>query len=69
MGHCYLEPVLSSIRGYQNLDAAALLVLKHEDAANRSGVGVNGVGVWEVLIKKHDYQLEEVTRTLMAKLA
>ena len=48
--------------------SAALLVLKHEKADSRSGAGGNGYEAWDELIKKYNYQSDEVIRTLRAKL-
>ena len=52
----------------KNCGAAALIVLKCEDSERRSGAGGNGFDAWMELVKKYDYQSDEVIRTLRAKL-
>ena len=52
----------------KNCGAAALIVLKCEDSERRSVAGGNGFDAWMELVKKYDYQSDEIIRTLRAKL-
>lgn len=62
-------PLPNSLHDYKDLGCCISTgILKHEKEDNRSGAGGNGFEAWNELVKKYDYQSDEVLRILRSDL-